>query len=179
MISIFVITRCDAGRLRRRCGCLRCVVARYVSVRVNHVVAVQSRSVSMATWMPSTNKEPYIAKPVHSTYWPSSIVADNLTNPRNALHHDKRQNFKTITCDHNLAPFVGDMSFSCKNWCGLPGLGGREGSTTNDSWRQKTVEFRSYYVALFAWSYTFSRFDHLPACNRHTDTGWRLMPAHR
>ena len=52
MISIFVITRCDAGR---RCNRLPCVVARYVSVRVNPVVAVQSRSVGMATWMFSTN----------------------------------------------------------------------------------------------------------------------------
>ena len=33
----------------RRRGRLRCAVARYVSVHVNHVVAGQSRSVGMAT----------------------------------------------------------------------------------------------------------------------------------
>ena len=41
-------------------GRLHCAVAWYVSVRVNHVVADQSRSVGVVTWLLSANKGPYI-----------------------------------------------------------------------------------------------------------------------
>jgi len=50
------------------------------------------------------------------------------------------------------------------------------GSSTNDCWRQKT-RVPGLHVALFAYSYTFSRFDTIPACDRQTQTDRHTMTA--
>jgi len=45
----------------------------------------------------------------------------------------------------------------------------RNSATTKHPIWKLHVESQAYRVALFAWSYTFSRFDTIPECDRHTD----------